>query len=82
MKENKVKSLLINTVHDSIVVDVHPDEFKLMTSILDKATAGVTDYLYDVYNIEFNVPLDTELKMGDNWLDMDEVNLKKERIVL
>jgi DNA polymerase I len=82
MKENKVKSLLINTVHDSIVVDAHPDEFKLMTSILDKATAGVTDYLYDVYNIEFNVPLDTELKMGDNWLDMDEVNLKKERIVL
>jgi DNA polymerase I-like protein with 3'-5' exonuclease and polymerase domains len=82
MKENKVKSLLINTVHDSIVVDAHPDEFKLMTSILDKATAGVTDYLYEVYNIEFNVPLDTELKMGDNWLDMDEVNLKKERIVL
>ena len=26
MKYSNVKSLLINTVHDSIVVDVHPDE--------------------------------------------------------
>ena len=82
MKEKGVKSLLINTVHDSIVVDGHPDEIEIMTKILDKATGSVVDSLYDFYKIEFNVPLDTELKVGYNWLDMQEVDLKKERIVL
>ena len=82
MKEKKVKSLLINTVHDSIVVDGHPDEIELMTDILDRATKNVIDSLYSFYKVEFNVPLDTELKLGDNWLDMSEVSLKKERVVI
>ena len=82
MKEKKVKSLLINTVHDSIVVDGHPDEIDLMTDILDRATKNVIDSLYSFYKVEFNVPLDTELKIGDNWLDMNEVSLKKERVVM
>jgi len=82
MTDKNVKSLLVNTVHDSIVVDAHPDEIKLMTDILDKATRDVIDSLYNFYKIEFNVPLDTELKIGYNWLDMQEIDLKKERIVL
>jgi len=82
MTDKNVKSLLVNTVHDSIVVDAHPDEIKLMTDILDKATRNVIDSLYNFYKIEFNVPLDTELKIGYNWLDMQEIDLKKERIVL
>jgi len=82
MRDKGVKSLLINTVHDSIVVDAHPDEVELMTDLLDKATRNVIDSLYDFYKVEFNVPLDTELKIGDNWLEMNEVSLKKERIVM
>jgi DNA polymerase I-like protein with 3'-5' exonuclease and polymerase domains len=82
MRDKGVKSLLINTVHDSIVVDAHPDEIELMTDLLDKATRNVIDSLYDFYKVEFNVPLDTELKIGDNWLEMNEVSLKKERIVM
>ena len=82
MTDKNVKSLLVNTVHDSIVVDAHPDEIKLMTEILDKATRNVIDSLYNFYKVEFNVPLDTELKIGYNWLDMQEIDLKKERIVL
>ena len=82
MKDKDVKSLLINTVHDSIVVDAHPDETELMTDLLDRATRNVIDSLYDFYKVEFNVPLDTELKIGDNWLEMNEVSLKKERVVM
>ena len=53
-----------------------------MTDILDRATKNVIDSLYSFYKVEFNVPLDTELKIGDNWLDMNEVSLKKERVVM
>ena len=82
MKDRDVKSLLINTVHDSIVVDAHPDEIETMTKLLDRATKDVIDSLYDFYKVEFNVPLDTELKVGANWLEMQEIPIKINKVVL
>jgi len=73
MKEQKVKSLLINTVHDSIVADVYPGEEAAMSKIFKQGTASVIPALKEYYGINFNVPLDTELKMGYNWLDIKEV---------
>jgi len=80
MKKNKVKSLMINTVHDSIVVDTHPDEVDLMIRLLRKGTSNVVESLNSFYNVEFNVPLDTDIKIGYNWLDMNEIVI--ERVVL
>jgi DNA polymerase I-like protein with 3'-5' exonuclease and polymerase domains len=73
MKEHKVKSLLVNTVHDSIVADVYPGEESVMGKIFKQGTSSVIDSLKEYYNIDFNVPLDTETKIGYNWLDMKEV---------
>ena len=74
MKEQKVKSLLINTVHDSIVADVYPGEEVVMGKIFKQGTASVIPALKQYYGINFNVPLDTDVKMGYNWLDMEEEN--------
>jgi DNA polymerase I-like protein with 3'-5' exonuclease and polymerase domains len=74
MNEQKVKSLLINTVHDSIVADVYPGEEAVMSKIFDQGTASVIPALDEYYGINFNIPLDTEIKMGYNWLDMEEIN--------
>ena len=73
MKEQKVKSLLINTVHDSIVADVYPGEEAVMSKIFKQGTASVIPALKEYYGINFNIPLDTDLKMGYNWLDIKEV---------
>ena len=73
MNEQKVKSLLINTVHDSIVADVYPGEEAVMSKIFDQGTASVIPALDEYYGINFNVPLDTEIKMGYDWLNMKEV---------
>ena len=73
MNEQKVKSLLINTVHDSIVADVYPGEQAVMSKIFDQGTASVIPALKEYYGINFNVPLDTEIKMGYDWLNMKEV---------
>jgi len=74
MREKGVKSLLVNTVHDSIVADVYPGEEDVMSNIFNQGTADVIPALKQYYKIDFNVPLDTELKIGNNWLDMKEVN--------
>ena len=72
MKEQKVKSLLINTVHDSIVADVYPGEEAAMSKIFKQGTASVIPALKEYYGINFNIPLDTEVKMGYDWLNMKE----------
>jgi hypothetical protein len=77
MEENKVKSLLINTVHDSIVADIYPGEDKIMADLLDLATLNVIDSLKIYYDLDFNVPLDTETKIGYNWLEMQEIIQQK-----
>ena len=70
MEQKNVKSLLINTVHDSIVVDVYPGEEQIMKEICTRGALDVVKSLKDVYDIDFNVPLDVEVKIGNNWLDM------------
>lgn len=75
MKQKKVKSLLINTIHDSIVADVHPGEEEVMAEILSQATRGVKESMKSMYNIDFNVPLDIEIKIGADWLDMTEIKV-------
>jgi DNA polymerase I-like protein with 3'-5' exonuclease and polymerase domains len=69
LEENNTKSLLINTVHDSIVADVFPGEEELVATSLREGCLGVIQKMKDMYNIDFNVPMDVEIKVGSNWLD-------------
>ena len=73
MKEQDVKSLLVNTVHDSIVADVYPGEEDVMSKIFKQGTSNVIPSLKEYYKINFNVPLDTETKIGINSLQMEDI---------
>jgi DNA polymerase I-like protein with 3'-5' exonuclease and polymerase domains len=71
MKERNVKSLIINTVHDSVVIDVYPGEEDTIESIIKTGCSRVKDSLLQYYDCDFNVPLDIEIKKGSNWLDLE-----------
>ena len=75
MKKAKLKSVLVNTVHDSIVVDIHPEEEQDVINLFSEGAGNVIPRLKNEYNIDFNVPLDVEMKIGYNWLKLNEVNL-------
>lgn len=65
-----MKSFLNNTVHDSAIVEVHPEEVDLFKVIGEEAF--VTDtykYLKDCYGIDWNVPLEVETIIGPFWKD-------------
>ena len=70
IEKHNLKSMLINTVHDSVVADIHPDEESIMVNVMRKGASKVIDSLKDTYGIDFNIPLDTEIKIGYNWLDL------------
>ena len=69
MQAQGVKSLLINTVHDSIVADVYPGEEGVVASSLGSGCLKVIQTMKEMYDIDFNVPLDVEIKVGSNWLE-------------
>ena len=53
-----------------------------MADLLELATFNVIQSLKSYYDLDFNVPLDTETKVGYNWLDMKEISNKLERAVV
>ena len=71
--QNEMKSLLINTIHDSVLVDVHPSEEQKVISLVKEGAGKVIPMMKEYYDIDFNVPLDNDVKIGYDWLDMEEV---------
>ena len=70
---NGYKSCVVNTVHDSIVIDIHPDEIDVVKSIIEYTNNDMTSTINKHFNIDLNVPLLLEAKIGNNWLDMQDV---------
>ena len=73
--EERLKGLhscLVNTVHDSTVVDVHPEEKEIVLQIIDDMNTGLNDLIEKAYGVVMNVPLLLESKIGPNWLDVKD----------
>jgi len=70
--DNK-NSCIVNTVHDSIVIDVHPDELDDIIGVINNTNDNLKNIIDKQFNIDFNVPLLLEAKIGDNWLDTKDV---------
>ena len=73
LKQKKLKSLLVNTVHDSVVLDVHPAEEKAVVGLIKEINDNLKDILEKHYDIDVNVPMLLESKIGNNWLDVKDV---------
>ena len=69
-----LQSCIVNTVHDSIVIDVHPDEINKVVFILKTINQDIHSIVNNQFGIDFNVPLLLESKIGDNWLDTKDIN--------
>jgi DNA polymerase I-like protein with 3'-5' exonuclease and polymerase domains len=68
-----MKSCIVNTVHDSIVIDVHPDEESQVINVIDETNKALPYLITQRWGVEFNVPLLLEAKIGPNWLDTKEI---------
>ena len=69
-----MKSCIVNTVHDSIVIDVHPDEERAVIEAINSTNKELPNLITTRWGIKFNVPLLLEAKIGPNWLDTKDVS--------
>ena len=70
---SKLQSCIVNTVHDSIVIDVHPEEKQKVTYILRGINTNMKAIIDNQFKIDFNVPLKLDMKIGNNWLDTHDI---------
>jgi len=68
-----MKSCIVNSVHDSIVIDVHPEEEAQVISVIQATNDKLLELITIRWGVEFNVPLLLEAKIGPNWLDVKDI---------
>jgi DNA polymerase I-like protein with 3'-5' exonuclease and polymerase domains len=69
----KLNSCIVNSVHDSIVVDVHPEEKEYVIATIHTLNEDLNRLVEEAYGVIMNVPLLLEAKIGKNWLDTVDV---------
>lgn len=68
MKARKLRAMLVNTIHDSIITEEPPEETGVLNELAKQALEIDTiRYLKLIYNIDFNVPLEIESKTSTHW---------------
>ena len=70
---DSLRSCLVNTVHDSTVIDVHPDEKDKVIQIIVDMNKDLDKIIEGAYDVKMNVPMLLEAKIGPNWLDTEDV---------
>jgi len=68
-----LESKIVNSVHDSIVIDIHPDEEEKVLGVIDSVNGDLKKIIDERFGININVPLLLEAKIGVNWLEQQEV---------
>ena len=68
----KLKSLLVLTVHDSIVCDVYPGELEQVKEALTWAMVVVAEEADQRWDYTFALPLEIAISGGKNWLEQNE----------
>lgn len=73
MKKAGLKSLLICTVHDSIVADAVTEEVKQITDLMMDVFRDIPLNFEKLFGVEFNLPLRCEISIGSNWGNLEEI---------
>jgi DNA polymerase-1 len=72
-KAFRLRGFLVNTVHDSVIAELPPEEEEIFRDICEYCFTGlVFNYLARVYRIRFRSPLGTETKVGEHWSEGTE----------
>jgi DNA polymerase I-like protein with 3'-5' exonuclease and polymerase domains len=71
----KYETVVVNTVHDSVILDVKKEEVNDIIELIRSMEGNLVNHMKARWVLEdWNVPLKLDMKIGDNWLDM--INIK------
>jgi DNA polymerase I-like protein with 3'-5' exonuclease and polymerase domains len=67
---------LVNTVHDSIILDFNPEVWDNISivNLVDKCFNDIPNNFYKLFGKDFNLPMRVECQIGPTWGNMEVVN--------
>lgn len=72
LRAAKLQSFLVNTIHDSVIGEVHPDEKEKYDAIGQKALTDDAIYMFKaLYDYEWITPLEADGEFSLNWADSE-----------
>jgi DNA polymerase-1 len=72
--ELKDKCLMINTVHDSVLFDVHKDVLEAAILVIKATMEAAPTYIKEQFGFEFPLKLKVGVSYGRNWLEQNEIS--------
>jgi len=72
IKKKQLKSMIVNSVHDSIVIDTYPGEEAQVKECIGDVENALQTMLGVKFELYFDVPLNMDCKIGDNWMEVAE----------
>jgi DNA polymerase-1 len=70
LKKSHSNALLINTIHDSIVLDTEEKVWYTTCELIDEVCADLPAIISKQYGVDFNLPIRVETQVGPNLRDM------------
>lgn len=77
LRNSGIKAVIINTVHDSIVIDCHKNDVDKCLEICYSVLSQMKEHIKRRLDYDFIIPLDFEIKYGINWLELKEYKYDK-----
>lgn len=68
-----LRAYIIDQVHDSVEYDIHKQDIDKLLEICYNRVKGLPLSLSKLFNIDWNVPLGAEVKVGPNWGKLQEI---------
>ena len=75
LKESELEGYFIQTIHDSLVADVPEKNVMAIANIMSNAIAKTPQLCYTIYGYKFSLPIYSEILVGKNKKDMEELIL-------
>lgn len=68
IRREGLRSFLINTVHDSTMAEVPPEEREIMTHLANKAMTGdMIEAMQKIIGFQINYPIDIDVEFSNHW---------------
>ena len=74
-KDSGINGLQVNTVHDSIVCDVHEKDVIKTAELMHAVFKDLPANFKKVFGVEFNLPLLCEVQAGSNMKQLTDIEM-------
>ena len=72
LREMNLKSVVINTVHDSVLIDTHPNELEIVKSVAPGCLVDAQTEAKKRFGLSDYIPLEVEMSQGKNWMEQED----------